>query len=230
MNPYYQDDAVTIYHGDSREVWPWDIDDAVMVTDPPYGRGWKQGRLKRLDQCDDSHAGIAGDRDTTVRDAVLAIWGDRPAVVFGDLMLPPPLGTRHVLIYRKPPNAGTRGAMGGFRRDAEAIYLMGDGWPSGLGGKSSVIATTEPSQGNPSSPQGKWGHPHVKPHDVMCRLIEAVPLQRSVIVDPFMGTGSTLRAAKDLGHDAIGVEVDANHCRTAAKRMAQEVLDFGGAA
>jgi site-specific DNA-methyltransferase (adenine-specific) len=230
VKPYYQDDAVTIYHGDCREVDAWDIAGGVMVTDPPYGRDWSQGGLHQgRSKGRDAHDGIANDEDTTARDDALRVWGDRPALVFGDLMLPPPPGTRQVLVYRKPPNAGTRGAMAGFRRDAEAVYVMGAGWPSGLGGKSSIIPTREPSQGNPSSPQGMWHHPHAKPEDAMGHLLAAVPPLADV-VDPFMGIGTTLRVAKNMGFSAIGVELEESYCEIAAKRMCQEVFDFGGAA
>lgn len=220
MSIYYQDENVTLYLGDCREQLAW-LEADVLCTDPPYGRSWRQGRLKL--KRNDSHAGIAGDRDTTTRDAALAAWGDRPAVVFGDLMLAPPPGNKLTLIYRKPPNAGTRGAIGGFRRDAEAIYLLGK-WPSGLGGMSSVIATSARSQGNPSSAQGRYGHPHAKPVDVMETLIAACP--PGVVADPFAGSGSTLVAARNLGRRAIGVEIDERYAEAAAKRLAQAPLEI----
>jgi hypothetical protein len=221
--PYYSDGQVELWHGDCREITAW-LKADVLVTDPPYGRKWKQGRLKLAHQANDAHLGIAGDMDTSVRDAALALWGtDRPALAFGDLMLAPPAGTKQVGVYRKPSNAGTRGAMGGFRRDLEAWYLIGR-WQSGLGGMTSMVGTLTPSQGNPSSPQGRTGHPHTKPLDVMETLISACP--PGTIADPFAGSGSTLIAARNLGRRAIGVELEERYCEVIAKRLAQDCLDL----
>jgi len=220
MDPYWQDDLVSLYLGDCREVTEWLAAD-VLVTDPPYGRGWKQGRHWDAGHSDDRHGGIAGDLDTSIRDAALAMWGKRLAIVFGDLTVAPPAGNKQTLIYRKPVNAGTRGAMGGFRRDAEAIYLLGP-WPSGIGGRSGIIGTGARSQGNPSSCQGRYEHPHAKPVDVMETLIGACP--DGVIADPFAGSGSTLIAARNLGRKAIGVEIDERYCEAAARRLSQMVF------
>lgn len=223
--PYYQDEHVTLYHGDCRELTDW-LDADVLVTDPPYGRAWKQGRLSSKRQADDSHAGIAGDMDTSVRDDALAAWfaeSRRPALVFGDLMLAPPRGTKHVLVYRKAANAGVRGAIGSRRRDTEAIYMLGK-WPSGIGGESSVISTSIPSQGNPYSPSGRFGHPHAKPGDVM---VELLAMTTGVIADPFAGSGATLVAAQHLGRSAVGVELEERYCEVIATRLSQGVLDFG---
>lgn len=221
--PYYSDDSVTLYHGDCREITAWLVAD-VLVTDPPYGRGWRQGRHWDANHADDRHAGIEGDHDTGVRDAALAMWGSRPCMVFGDLMLAPPPDTKLVGVYRKPPNAGTRGAIGGYRRDLEAIYLVGL-WPTGLGGRSSVVATGQRSQG--LHLQGRYEHPHAKPVDVMEALIVACPL--GVVADPFAGSGSTLVAARNAGRRAIGVELEERYCETIARRLAQDVLPIGEA-
>lgn len=216
MKPYYADESITLYHGDCREVTEWLAAD-VLVTDPPYGRGWKQGGT--LLGSPQTVGGIAGDRDTGVRDAAVAAWGGRVAVVFGDLMLPPAPGTRQTLIYHKTAaNAGLRGAMGGFRRDVEAVYLLGP-WPSGIGGRSSMITTGVNQQSNLSC---RYGHPHAKPVDVMETLIEAcLP---GTIADPFAGSGSTLVAARNLGRRAIGVELEERYCERAARRLSQGVL------
>lgn len=218
MTPFYSDSTVTLWHGDCREITEWLAAD-VLVTDPPYGRAWRQGALKRSRSR--AHGGIAGDSDTEARDAVLAAWGHRPAIVFGDLMLPPPPVTKLVAVYRKPPDAGARGAMGGFRRDLEAIYLIGP-WGAGIGGRSSVLATLAQIQGGTAGAAGRYGHPHAKPLDVMTQLIERCP--PGVIADPFAGSGSTLVAAKQMGRRAIGVELEERYCEMAARRLSQDVL------
>lgn len=227
MSPYYQDDFVTLYHGNCMEHREW-LEADTLITDPPYGIAWKAA----ISWTNSSgHGGgrpsgnapaIAGDSDTGVRDSALALWGDRPAVVFGDI-LKPPGDAIHALIYAKPVDAGIRGACAGRRKDVEGIYLLGK-WPRGIGGQSSIIRTG----GRVAGPRGiglRAGHPHAKPQDVMGEL---VALSSGVIADPFAGSGSTLVAAKAVGRKAIGVELDEAHCETIAKRCAQEVLDFGG--
>ena len=171
------------------------------------------------------HDGIAGDDDTTTRDQALAAWGERLAIVFGDLLLAPPPGNKLTMIYPKPPNAGTRGASGGFRRDAEAIYLLGP-WSSGIGGQSSVIAHLGAFSGGAYGTPGRYGHPHAKPVDVMETLIAACP--PGVIADPFAGSGSTLVAARNLGRTAIGVELDERYAERAARRLSQMTFGLEG--
>ena len=72
-----------------------------------------------------------------------------------------------------------------------------------------------------------WEHRHhknEKPLRLMIRCLEWLP--GSTVLDPFMGSGTTLRAAKDLGRKAIGIEIEERYCEIAAKRLAQEVLNF----
>jgi site-specific DNA-methyltransferase (adenine-specific) len=221
VTPYYDDGTVTIYHGDCREVDVW-LSADVLVTDPPYGRAWRRGETNVARGLkSDKHDGIIGDLDTRTRDAALTMWGSRPAFVFGDLTLAPPVGTKLTLVYDKGDAVGFVGAIAGFRRNAEAVYALG-AHSSGLGGRSAIIRT---HLGHVGHIARATGHPHTKPLDVLRRLIEAVPA--GVVADPFMGSGSTLRAAKDLGRRAIGVEVEERYCEVAARRMCQEVLDLG---
>lgn len=222
MTIYYQDERVTLYHGDCLTETAW-LEADVLITDPPYGRAWRQGVLKghHTDNLD----GIANDDSTAVRDAALMAWGGRPAACFGDLMLAPPVGTKQVLVYRKPSNAGLRGAMARFRRDAEAVYLLGAGLGSGIGGDSSVLSTAASKVGSGEGLGGRTGHPNEKPLDVLYQLIQHLPA--GLIADPFAGSGSTLIAARNLGRRAIGVELEERYCEVIARRLAADVLDFG---
>jgi site-specific DNA-methyltransferase (adenine-specific) len=113
--------------------------------------------------------------------------------------------------------------MGGFRRDLEAVYLVGK-WPSALGGRSSLLRTGARLQGTSNGTSGRYGHPHAKPVDVMEQLISACP--PGVIADPFAGAGSTLIAARNFGRRAIGVEVDEGYAEKAALRLSQCVMDL----
>lgn len=225
MKPYYSDDLVTLYHGDCLEVTAW-LKADVLVTDPPYGKAWAQhGTAERRGWRSDRHLGILNDAHTEVRDHALALWSaeSRPAIVFGDVLVAAPHGAAHALIYDKGVGAGFAGAIGGYRRDVEAIYLLGP-HGTGLGGRSAILRTNGRTGGNLAR---TTGHPHTKPVDLMGQLISCAPL--GTVADPFAGSGTTLVAAKLLGRRAIGVELDERYCEVAANRLAQDTL-FGGAA
>ncbi len=223
MKPYYQDDFVTLYHADCLEHPElWTCAD-VLVTDPPYGRAWRQGELKGHVRNEASDDGILNDSTTQTRDEALTLWGkDRPAIVFGDLMLAPPAGTKLTAIYAKTTDSGIRGAIGKVRRDAESIYFWGK-WQSGIGGRSSIFRVAAPSISGAHGVVSKaGGHPHAKALNVLEELIILTP--PGAIADPFAGSGSTLVAAKALGRKAVGVELEEKYCEIAANRLAQEVL------
>ncbi len=238
MTPYYEDDQVTLYHGDCLEVTAW-LDADVLVTDPPYGIAWTRNGISRVSRSDrkagnysrqarssPSDAGIQNDATTEARDAALTLWGSRPAFVFGSLLLAPPAGTKQVAIFGKAKDSGNLTSVGGIRRNVEAIYLLGD-HPSGGGGRSAIFQTNARAAGSPHGYAAtSGGHPHTKPQDVMQELIT---LTEGVVADPFAGSGSTLVAAKQLGRRAIGVELEEKYCEIAAKRLAQDTL-FGGVA
>jgi hypothetical protein len=216
VEPYYRDDLVTLYHGDCREITEWLTAD-VLVTDPPYGIGWRRHVGGRGKTRGTGHAGIAGDADTAVRDTILSSWETRPALVFGSFRVAPPKTVRETLVYRKPADAGVVGSTTGFRRDVEPIYLLGN-WPRRPARRSALAE----ARGGICNAVMRTGHPHTKPLDVMEQLIDACP--PGAIADPFAGSGSTLVAARNLGRRAIGVEMEERHCETAARRLSQAAL------
>ena len=247
MTPYYQDEFVTLWHGDCLEHPEWWTGADVLCTDPPYGIGWRRHKFARYDSAemragvyhtlsrnnDLDDLGIAGDDTTEARDRALEMFGDKPAYVFGSLLAPPPHGVRQVAIYGKPLSAGALVCIGGIRRDVEAIYLVGKHKATG-GGRSAIFQTsvTRVSGGKFSDRNAglvqRSRHPHAKPLDVLEALISIAP--PGIIADPFAGSGSTLVAAKALGRRAVGVELEEKYCEIAARRLSQDVLDFSGGA
>lgn len=214
MEPYYQDEHVTLFHGDCLELADVWTGADVLVTDPPYGISWK-GTAYNTGV---PRSSIQGDGSTAARDAVLEIMDTRPGVVFGSPLLAPPPGTRQVLVWHKPPDSGFMGTVGGYRRDWEAVYLVGK-WPKTPASYSSVIPTGGTMNTYLTT------HPHAKPVELMARLIASCP--GALIADPFAGSGSTLVAARNLGRKAIGVELEERYCEIIANRLAQAALDLG---
>ena len=210
---YYEDDAVTLYHGDCLERPEWWTGADVLVTDPPYGMAYQSGWVR-----DRTDRAIAGDDTTGVRDAALHAWGNRPALVFGTWRAERPRDARTLLIWDK-------GLVGMGALDLpwgpshEEIYVLGTGFV-GKRGKSVLHI-----QGLTSTDPERFGHPTPKPVPLMETLIAHCP--PGVIADPFAGSGSTLVAAKLLGRKAVGVELEEKYCEIAARRLSQGVLDFG---
>jgi len=217
MTPYYQDDNVTLYHGDCRELTAW-LDADVLVSDPPYGMGYESNwnRDKR-----NAKVGrpVAGDSDTAIRDAALSLWGARAALVFGRWNCQRPSGTRTRLVWDKRV-IGMGDLSIPWGPAEEEIYVLGTGF----------VGTREPNvisvQMLMSGDRNRPDHPTPKPVPLMERLIDKCP--PGVIADPFAGSGSTLVAARNLGRKAIGVELEERYCELTARRLDQMCLDFGG--
>jgi hypothetical protein len=202
VTPYYEQDGITIYHGDCRDVLPLPCD--VLVTDPPYGIAFACGWMNEF-----RGVVIANDESTAARDAVLALCGDKPAIVFGSWKQPRPPEVKAVLTWDK----GTVG-MGDLSVPwfpcTEEIYVIGDGW---TGTRTSAVMRYVG--------RNTW-HPTEKPESLMLALVSKCP--PGVVLDPFMGSGSTIVAAKRLGRKAIGIEIEERYCEIAAKRLSQGAL------
>ena len=218
MKPYYQHEGITIYHGDCREILPTLDPVDLVLTDPPYGVGWSRGINNQ--RASKAHDGILNDENTDCRDEVLALLKDIPAIVFGSFYAPFPDGLKQVLVWSKPADSGLVGSVTGYRRDAEPVFLVGP-WPFRKVERSSVLENYR----GISAITTETGHPHTKPLDLVSILLRTAQIP-GTILDPFMGSGTTLRAAKDLGRKAIGIEIEERYCEIAAKRMSQEVLNF----
>jgi site-specific DNA-methyltransferase (adenine-specific) len=214
--PYYQDDLVTLYHGDCLEITEWLTAD-VLVTDPPYGTQFSaenpKGGYGRRQNAGLGPEGfvIANDGTTETRDQALGLWGDKPALVFGSPRLPdPPIKVADRLVWDKK-RPGMNG--GPWRYRHESIYVTA-GFTRTSDAAVSIL-TAFPDQSE---------HIHAKPLALMETLVEAAP--EGVIADPFAGSCTTLVAAHHLGRRVIGVELDERYCELLARRLEQGAFDF----
>lgn len=209
VRPYYEHGGITIYHGDCRDVLPkLEVADLVL-TDPPYGigslwqggkgHGWARARAQGEDR--NEWDGLAPDGETLA----LVLSKGKHAVVWGGnyFRLDP---SRGWLVWNKPERNFTL---------AEAELA----WTS----RDMVVRVFD----HPRSESDRK-HPTQKPLKLMRWCLGFFPEAKTVL-DPFMGSGTTLRAAKDCGRQVIGIELDERWCEVAAKRLGQEVLDFGEA-
>jgi len=227
MKPYYQDESVTIYHGDCREILPL-LGRGVIITDPPYGCGIKYGALyddspktywEWFLPCVDMMKTHSAPVVFTHRNAALRYIS----------------GWDWVGVWNKPGSFGSRIGNSCVLPHWEPIFMFGI---HGLGTKSlytSDVFTFNPNNngaGISDIGRAKWkdgdfpNHPTPKPRSLFVSLIKAFAQNDETLIDPFCGSGVTLRAAKELGRKVVGIEIEERYCEESAKRMSQEILPF----
>lgn len=175
VKPFYEDELVTLFHGDCLELSDVWTAGEVLITDPPYGVGWCSGNQGRLTTRTRHYpvTRIKGDNNTDVRDRALGMWGDRPAIIFGHWKAPRPANVRARLIWHKtgkPPGIGAPDLP--WATVDEEIYVLGRGW---VGGKTPGLITTHEFRAGASGHAARIGHPTPKPLDLMEQLITHAP-------------------------------------------------------
>jgi DNA modification methylase len=197
IKPYYEENGITIYHGDCREILPELEPVDLVLTDPPYGiyaSGGKWGKKYKL-QWDKEPFGDIESILSAGKEAV--IWG-------GNYYQLRP--SRGWLVWHKRDRVITTA-------DVELAWTSRD--------MNARLIDCTIAQTNPE----RTGHPTQKPLKVIRWSLSFFP-DATTVLDPFMGSGTTLRAAKDLHKKAIGIEIEEKYCEIAVKRLAQGVLDF----
>jgi len=211
--PYWtsEDGRLVIYHGDCREILPTLTGVDAVVSDPPYGIGYKGGTGGNL-----IHSKRHRRNETVIGDD--APFEPQLFLSFPHVAL---FGAQH--FYSRLPEGGTfhvwdkRGDYKPFSTsDFDTIWVnrkeVGRSFHCVWRG---LCRDTEHDQ--------RIEHPTQKPLVVMRWVLEMFP-EADLILDPFMGSGTTLRAAADLGRKAIGIELDERFVKVAIERLRQGVL------
>lgn len=225
MKPYYEHGGITIYHGDCREIVS-SLKFGAVVSDPPWGTDtacdsrrftskpsawWSDGKRAAVK----SHKQIAGDK-----------------VEFD----PRPFLTKQTILWGANNFTRNLGHSNGWliwdkRLGVEQIAEKG--WPLGEAelAWTNVLGSTRVFRNRwvgliRSTEQGEFYHPTQKPVELMEWCLRFVKDKSLLILDPFMGSGTTLVAAKNLGRKAVGIELEERYCEIAAKRLSQEVFEF----
>ncbi len=217
MTPYYQDGHATIYLGDCLDLIDR-LEFDIIVTDPPYGISLDtnystlKGTGRFADDVDGkNHGRVVGDDQPFNPEPFLCV----PAAMFGAnywARRVPTAATWHV--WDKREDLGSN-----MLADAELWITT---YPSG---PTRIFRHKWLGYFRPAGRTGDgFDHPTAKPLALMRHIIGEDRTPPGVVLDPFMGSGTTLRAAKDLGRQSIGIEIEEKYCEIAAKRLAQEVL------
>ncbi len=234
MTPYYDERGITIFHGDCREILPTLPANSVdlIVTDPPYGIRWQSSHRQV------AFSLIAGDESQDaavegVRLALRVLRNKRHIYVFGRYDFSAlPLASGVELIWDKL-NTNPNGASAGHPWARQHEYIQfhvhissqanrasGDGQLAARLRRGTVLRYLRPNGVRVVD------HPTEKPVLLLRELIESSSRFGETVLDPFMGVGSTLVAARREDRKAIGIEIEEHYCEIAARRLQQNVFAF----
>ena len=221
MRPYYDHAGITIYHADCLEL-QGQLEADVVVTDPPFGiEGGSGGGNRQRGKGRYAATGWEDTPNYIARHVAPSLMGTVERI--GRAAFTP--GRKHMHVYTSiaPP-----ADIGGFWSPAAVgfgpwgsallnpILYYGRDPRAGI----SQVASGRTCQANTEA----LAHPCPKPLREWTWLVAKASLEDEMVIDPFMGSGTTLVAAKNLGRRAIGIEIEERYCEIAAERLAQEVM------
>jgi len=215
IKPYYEEENITIYNGDCLEVMKELPDKSIdlVLTDPPYNVG-----IKYTDMTDDNKSSqeyINWSRQwLSIFTCPKIIFVGIKNLLLWNEILPSP---QWIIAWIKRNGQGNTGLCGTNKWDAILCYdVLQDKLPD-------II---EINNDYSDKIKSRGIHPTAKPVKLFRVLLQRFTQNNDVILDPFIGIGTTLRACKDLGRKCIGIEISKEYCDIAVKRLGQEVLNL----
>ena len=224
MKPYYEHTGITIYHGDCREILPTLPKFDLLLTDPPYGINGGRGGTSKARGRGKYEGAFTSEDDTAqyVADVIVPSVVKSLEICDGGIVTP---GNKNFCLYPQPESFGVMwqpqgtGAQRWGWADSQPIFYYGISPTQGQFLSACSFRVT-------ASDQCDNGHPCPKPYSIWAKLLAKGSVEGDAVLDPFLGSGTTLLAAKELGRTGVGIEIEERYCEIAAKRLAQEVMAF----
>jgi site-specific DNA-methyltransferase (adenine-specific) len=218
VTPYYERGGVTIYHGDCRDVLPH-LDADFVLTDPPYGIAVRTDRASRkraaLAACNDFPP-VYGDNEPFDRAPLLRF---PKIVLFGANYYAERLPASACwLVWDKLDGLSSKREVG-FNDQADVELA----WTN-LDGQARILRDRWIGAMKGSERADRRLHPTQKPVTLMQRILSLYAHPSDVILDPYIGSGSVIVAARNTNRRAIGIEIEERYCEIAARRLSQDVL------
>lgn len=211
--PYHQEDAVTIYHGDCRQIMPLLGRFDLLMADPPYGIGAAKESFYGTQKRKNSAA--------APRDYGDSEWDNEPVEEWV-MTLARAISEKQIIwggnYYALPP---CKGPLVWDKENGGTSFADGELAWNNLG--SAMRIKRHMWAGMLRKGQEARSHPTQKPLDVIQWCISLAG-DITTILDPWAGSGTTGHAAKNLGKKAVLIEREERYCEIAAKRLSQEVL------
>lgn len=219
MKPYYQDEAVTIYNCDCREVLSELGTFDLLLTDPPYGINRSRGPEGRNKG---AYIDCFDDTPENIRDCVVPVINKCLSICKRGILTP---GNKCFSLYPQPDSFGcfyqpaAIGMQSWGNLDAQPIFYYGKSAMPGknMGRPCSFTLTERPSCKS---------HPCSKPIKAWSKLVELHTESNHIILDPFAGSGTTGVAAKLNGRRCVLIEKAEKYCEISANRL-HDILYFG---
>lgn len=215
MKPYYSHAGITIYHGDCREILPTLPKVDLVLTDPPYGIGEaRKNNASRGKLAQAKDYGVASWDDKPPSDWLFLLMREISTyqIMFGGNYFPLPPSKCWLVWDKVNGECDFADCELAWTNLNKAVRKIEWRWSGML-------------QQDMSNKEHR-SHPTQKPLAVMKWAITQAPDDCKTILDPFMGSGTTLVAAKNLNRKAIGIEIEEKYCEIAANRLSQEVFEF----
>lgn len=231
-NPYYQDEFVTLYHGNAFELFPRFGDKSVdaVITDPPYTERTHTKARSLTGRTITEGIPFGSITDAALASALHSMGRISRGWVIATL------DYRHAVAFDSEPPAGLKcQRLGVWVKTNPTPQLSGDRPAQGWESIAYFHRSDSRSRWNGGGLHGNYtlriadpeGHPTAKPLPLIQDLVRKFTDRGDTVLDPFAGSGTTLRAAVNECRKAIGVEIDEAYCELIAKRLAQGALDFG---